>query len=77
VVGCGDADSMLRFWLEREGEGMKHCRNMKRRQLAHLDSKGRKCDTVQRCGDVGRRRRDTGREKGAENASWTDVNFIG
>jgi hypothetical protein len=23
-IGGGDADSMLQFWLEREGEGMKY-----------------------------------------------------
>jgi hypothetical protein len=32
VVGGGGADSMLRFRLERGGDGMKHCRKMKQRQ---------------------------------------------
>jgi hypothetical protein len=29
VAGSGGADSMLRFWLERGGNGMKHCQKMK------------------------------------------------
>jgi hypothetical protein len=37
---------------------------MKRGQQAHLDSMIRKCNTAQRCGDIGRRRDDTGEGKG-------------
>jgi hypothetical protein len=38
-------------------------REMKQRQRAHLGSMERKCDTTQRCGDVGRRRGGTGKGK--------------
>jgi hypothetical protein len=58
VTNVGDADSMLRFWLERGDDGMKHCWKMKRIQRARL-SMGRKRDTALRCGDVGRRRGGT------------------
>jgi hypothetical protein len=64
VACCGGADSMLRFLLEKEDDGMKHCQEMKRRQRAHLGSMGRKCEMVRRCGDVGRRIGGTGDEKG-------------
>jgi hypothetical protein len=56
VADNSDADSMLRFRLERRGDGMNHCRKMKRRQRAHLDSMGRKYDTVWWRGDISRRR---------------------
>jgi hypothetical protein len=46
-VTSGDGvNSMLRFQLEREGDKIKHCQKMKRRQRARLDSMGRKCDTA-------------------------------
>jgi hypothetical protein len=32
VAGGSGADSMIQFWLERGGDGMKCCRKMKRRQ---------------------------------------------
>jgi hypothetical protein len=32
VANGGGVDSMLRFWLEGRGNGMKHCIKMKRRQ---------------------------------------------
>jgi hypothetical protein len=31
VACCVGVDSMLQFWLERGGDGMKHCQKMKRR----------------------------------------------
>jgi hypothetical protein len=43
---------------------MKCCRKMKRTQRAHLGSMERKCDTAQRCDDVGQRRGGTGEGKG-------------
>jgi hypothetical protein len=59
-VACdSDMDSILRFQLERESDGTKHCRKIKRRQRAHLGSMGMKCDMVWRCDDVGRRRGST------------------
>jgi hypothetical protein len=48
VVGDGGADLMLRFRLEMEDDGTKHCWKMKQRQRAHLGSIERKCDTVTR-----------------------------
>jgi hypothetical protein len=54
VTCCGGADSMLRFRLKRGGDGMKHCRKMKRRQRARLGSMGSKCGMMQQCGDVDR-----------------------
>jgi hypothetical protein len=74
VTNVGDADSMLRFWLERGDDGMKHCWKMKRIQRARL-SMGRKRDTALRCGDVGRRRGGTGGGEGGDNASWDDTNL--
>jgi hypothetical protein len=64
VVGGGGADSMLPFWLKRGGDVMKHYQKMKQRQGARLDSMERKRDTALRCGNVDRRRGDTGEEKG-------------
>jgi hypothetical protein len=32
VAGGGGADSMLRFWLERGGDGTMHCHKMKQRE---------------------------------------------
>jgi hypothetical protein len=36
VADSGGADSMFQFWLEREGDKMKHCQKMKQRQRACL-----------------------------------------
>jgi hypothetical protein len=58
-------DSMLHFSFERGVDGMKRCQKMKWRQQAHLTSMGRKCDTAWWHGDIGRRREDTGEEKGS------------
>jgi hypothetical protein len=49
---------------ERGGDKMKHYRKMKRRQRVHLDSMGRKRDTVQWYGNIGRRRGGTVEGKG-------------
>jgi hypothetical protein len=57
-------DSMLQFWLERGGDGMKCCQKIKWRQRTHLGSMGRKRDMVQRRGDIGRRRGITEEGKG-------------
>jgi hypothetical protein len=64
VAAGGGADSMLQFQLERGCDMMKNCREMKWRQRARLDSMGRKRDTTQRRGDVGRRRGGTEEGKG-------------
>jgi hypothetical protein len=64
VANGGDVDSILRFQLERGGDGMKHCRKMKRRQRVRLDSMGRKRDTLWRRDNVGRRRGSTKEGKG-------------
>jgi hypothetical protein len=61
VAGDGGADSMLQFLL---GDRMKRCQKIKRRQRARLGLMGRNRDTVQRHGDVGRRRWGTGEGKG-------------
>jgi hypothetical protein len=46
-VACGDGvDSMLQFRLERGGDRIKRYQKMKRMQRSHLDSVGRKHDTV-------------------------------
>jgi hypothetical protein len=58
VAGGGGTDSMLQFWLERGGDGMKQM------QRARLGSMRRKCDTTQRHDNVDRRRGGTGEEKG-------------
>jgi hypothetical protein len=52
VAGGGGADSILRFRLERGGDGMKRCQKMKQRERARLSSMGRKRDTARRRGDV-------------------------
>jgi hypothetical protein len=65
VASGSGADSMLQFWLERGGDGIKHCRKMKRRQQARIRLMGRKCDTVRRCDDIGWRRGDTREGKGS------------
>jgi hypothetical protein len=62
VADGSDADSVLRFWLERGGDGMKRCRKMKRRQQARLGSMGRKCDMVRWHCDVDWRISSTGKE---------------
>jgi hypothetical protein len=64
VAYGGGADSMLQFQLETGGDGTKRCRNINRRQRAHLDSMGRKCDTMQWRDDFGRRR------CGTEEGKW-------
>jgi hypothetical protein len=64
VAGSSGVDSMLRFQLERGGDGTKCCQKMKRMQRARLGSMGRKRDTVQRNDDVGRMRGTTGEGKG-------------
>jgi hypothetical protein len=61
VAGGGGVDSILRFWLERGGDGMK--RKMKRMQGTHIGSIGRKCDMAQRWDDVGQMRGGTGEGK--------------
>jgi hypothetical protein len=53
VADSGGADLMLRFRLERKGNETKHYRKMKRRQRAHLESMGGKCNMTWRHGDVG------------------------
>jgi hypothetical protein len=57
-------DSILQFWLERRCDGKMGYRKMKQRQRVHLGSMGRKCDMVQRCDDVSRRRGSTEEGKG-------------
>jgi hypothetical protein len=42
VVGASSVDSMLQFWFEMEGDGIKYYWMMKRRRRAHLDSMRRK-----------------------------------
>jgi hypothetical protein len=64
-VADGDGvNSMLQFHPEREDDGTNHYRKMKRRQWARLGSMERKRDTAPQHGDIGRRRVDTGEEKG-------------
>jgi hypothetical protein len=63
-VCYGGVDSILRFQVERGGDGMKHCQKMKWRQRGHLGSMGKKSDTVWRRGHVYRRR--CGTEEGRE-----------
>jgi hypothetical protein len=63
VAYCGGVDLMLWFQLERGGDRMKHCQNIKWRHRAHLGSMERKYDTVWRCDDVGWRRGGTGKGK--------------
>jgi hypothetical protein len=48
VADNDGANSMLRFWLKREGDGMKHCQKMKQRNQSRLGSMGRKHDTAWR-----------------------------
>jgi hypothetical protein len=64
ILGGGSVDSMLRFWLEGEDDGMQHCWKMKQRQQSHLGSMGRKRDRVWQRGNVSRRRGDTVERKG-------------
>jgi hypothetical protein len=75
VGGGSGADSMLRFWIERRGDEMKHCRKMKRRHRACLNSMGRKHDTTY--GVISRRRGGTGEGNGEDNISWANVNLTG
>jgi hypothetical protein len=75
-VARGDsADSMFQFRLERQGDRMKHCGKMRRRQWARLDSMGRKCDTTWQCGDVGRMRGDT-EEREMEETTLVGLTWI-
>jgi hypothetical protein len=58
-----------------EDDGTKCCQKMKRRQQAHLDSIGRKCDTAWGVvtsvgGEVA-----LGRGKRGDDISWTDANL--
>jgi hypothetical protein len=62
VAGDSGAYSMLQFWL-KGGAEMKHCQKMKQKQRVHLGSMGMKCDTVQRCDDIDRRRGEIGEGK--------------
>jgi hypothetical protein len=55
---------MLRFRLERGGDGMKHWQKMKRRQQAHLDSMDRKRGMMRCRGDDDRMRGGTGEGRG-------------
>jgi hypothetical protein len=48
VVRCGGADLMLRFQLERGGDGTKRCRKMKQRQRARIGSMRMKRDMTHR-----------------------------
>jgi hypothetical protein len=61
--GGGGTDSMLRFQLERGGDGSKRYQKMKRRQRARLGSMGRKRDTTRWRDDVGQRRGGVGEGK--------------
>jgi hypothetical protein len=70
VAGGGGADSMLRFRLERGGDGSKRCQKMKRRQRAHLGSMRRKRDKARRHDDVGRMRGGTGEGKGRRQCQF-------
>jgi hypothetical protein len=53
VADDNSVDSMFQFWLERGGNGSKHCWKMKRRRRALLTSMGRKRVMKWRCGNVG------------------------
>jgi hypothetical protein len=44
VAGCGGADSIFQFQLERGSDETKHCRKMQQRQRARLGSMGKKRD---------------------------------
>jgi hypothetical protein len=46
VAGGGDADSMLRFWLEKGDDGTKRCQKIKWRLRARLVSMKTKRDSV-------------------------------
>jgi hypothetical protein len=63
VADDSDADSILRFWLERGGDGTKHYKNMKRRRRARLGSMGRQRVMVRWRGDIDRRRESIQRGK--------------
>jgi hypothetical protein len=63
------ADSTLWFQHERGGDRIKHCRNMKRRLRARLDSMRMKCDTAWW------RRPEERRHRGEDDVSWVDVNL--
>jgi hypothetical protein len=78
VAYGGDADLILQFQLEMGDNVMKHCRKIKQRHRAHLDSIERKRDTARRCDDVGRRRGSIGEgKKGEDDISWVDMNLTG
>jgi hypothetical protein len=63
VVNNDDPDSMLQFWLKREGDGMKCCRKIKRKQWVRLGSMERKYDMARWHDNVSQKRCDTGEEK--------------
>jgi hypothetical protein len=63
VASGSGTDSMLRFRLERGGDGMKHFQKMKWIQQARLGSMERKCDTAQWHGDVDREEVHRGGER--------------
>jgi hypothetical protein len=74
VVDGAGVDSMLQFWLERGGDGMKHCRKMKQRRRAHLGSMG---GSVTRCSSMVTSAIGVAvlvRGKGRDDASWVDTN---
>jgi hypothetical protein len=77
VAGGSGIDSMLRFQLERGGDGMKFCRKMKRKQRAHLGSIGRKHGMAQREATLAGGETAPQRGKGGDDASWADVNLTG
>jgi hypothetical protein len=77
VAYGGGTDSILQFQLERGGNGTKHCRKIKRRQQACLDSMERKRDTVWRHDNIDWRRGNTEEGKGGDDASWTNTNLTG
>jgi hypothetical protein len=64
VADSGGADSLLRFQLERGGDGIKRSQKMKLSQRARLSSMERKRDTARWRGDVSRRRGGTREAKG-------------
>jgi hypothetical protein len=64
MAWCSGTDLMIRFRLERGGDGTKHYQKIKRRHRAHLDSMRRKRDMGWRCVDVDWRRDATKEGKG-------------
>jgi hypothetical protein len=66
---CGGADLILWFRLERGGDIIKHYRKIKRRHRAHLDSIGRKRDTVRQVTTSAGGEVAPGRGKGEDDVS--------